>query len=89
MTDPVTPLTSPPVVEPAPRSVPVQPPAAATEPAKAAVEAHRRPLTVDVQRDGGVFVYTLRDPATDTVLAVIPREAVRLDRDGRNFDQRV
>ena len=43
---------------------------------------------MDVQRgDAGVFVYTLRDPATDTVLAVIPREAVRSDRDGRHLDQ--
>ena len=50
----------------------------------------RPPLDVEVAKaDDGVFVYTLRDPATDTVLAVIPREAVRLDRDGRNLDQRV
>ncbi len=75
--------------EPAAPVAPVTPAAGSSnDPAPA---DHRpKPLTVDIDREGsGVFVYTLRDPSTDTVIAVIPRADVRPDRDGRHLDQRV
>ena len=90
MTDPITPAPAPVAVfarppraeassgaGPAPKPV-LQPPAAP------------KPLSLDVaQGAGGVFVYTLSDPATGAVVAVIPREDVRIDRNGRNLDRRV
>ncbi len=57
--------------------------------APAPAEPRRPPITVDVARDDGVFVYTLRDPATDVVFAVIPREEVLTARERRALDERV
>lgn len=91
MTDPIASPAVSVVAHPAPAAAtrnaePSSPPSKAP----GRTEPTRQPLEVDVARgDDGVFVYTLRDPATDTVLVVIPREDVRLDRDGRHLDQRV
>ena len=94
MTDPVTRIAGAPPPQPVQRRAPSEPSAASAATAApatapdAAAKAKPQPLAVDVMRsDGGVFVYTLRDPATDVVLAVIPRDAVRPGRDGRNVDQ--
>ena len=47
------------------------------------------PISVDVARGGNdVFIYTLRDPATDTVLAIIPTEEVSRSRVGSTVDTR-
>ena len=94
MTDPVAsaaPAAAFPPRERAPSLGPTAP--AATPPAEPPRQAFpapppRQPITVDVARDGDVFIYTLRDPATDTVLAVIPREEVLPDN-GRHVDRRV
>ena len=60
----------------------------AETPARASPAAE--PLSLDVEQGAdGVFVYTLSDPGTGTILAVIPREHVRQGRDGRNLDRRV
>ena len=48
------------------------------------------PLSLDVAKaEDGVFVYTLSDPGTGLVLAVIPRQDVQSGRDGRNLDRHV
>ena len=61
-----------------------------SQPAAAKPSLAPEPLALDVaQGADGVFVYTLSDPGTGTVVAVIPREQVRQGRDGRNVDQRV
>ena len=82
---------TPPVSAPAPVAKAAAQTDADTAPAKAQASPVGKPapLSVDVTQSEGVFVYTLRDPATDTVIAVIPREAVRAGRDGRNVDQSV
>ena len=51
--------------------------------------APAQPLALSVDRaDNGVFVYTLREPNTGAVIAVIPREQVQANRSGR-LDQKV
>jgi hypothetical protein len=98
MTDPITPIAvagPPPALarEAAAPSAPA--PAASTPPAPtpdATERPHRpaaaaTPITWDATREGDIFVYTLRDPATDTVLAVIPHEEVTTE--GRTIDRRV
>ena len=67
-----------------------QPPAADEADTTGRLASTPKPLSIEVARGAdGVFVYTLTDPGTGTVLAVIPREDVQLRRDGRNLDQRV
>lgn len=94
MIDPVTRATPPTpaaprtLAEPQPPAPPADTAASKPAPGAAAAPPDRSPLSLEVAKaDDGVFVYTLSDPNTGAVLAVIPRHSVE-EQGGRTLDTR-